>query len=602
VFLVLIIFPCMLNAADDSEAVATQMAGLATEGQRLLVYSVRAITNRQILPVPNVPASIERQLSLRACRGEYEPASFVMYPLEEVGALMVSATKLRGRGGVISSDAVDIRAVKVWYQSGDQSAGGYGPRRNSNCPLSQNLHLLTPELLLKDDGLVRVDYLSQNNYLRLDFPEGRSEWRCVSDPENPLLLPEAMNDSCPVRDAESLQPLEVPVHRAKQMWVTVHVPDDTAAGVYRGYIEISESGRLLERLRVRLEVLPFELAPNPLESSMYFHWGDKVVFDGPGSVSYKYRSAEQYRAELQNLLAHGVNNPTVGMTYGGGTLPEILRIRAEVGMAQDNLYLISQSAAASEDVIKNVVELAREFGYSEVYLYGRDEARGEALNSQRETWIRTRELGAKLFMAGYRADYPYPGPGNFDVIGDIQDLLVAYGIPSREEAARWHSRGHKIFCYAHPQTGFEAPETYRRNFGLLLYLRDYDGGMTYIYYHNWNDFGGRFRAHNMVYPTVDGVIDTVQWEGYREGIDDLRYVATLNDTIRRVRDAAPGPLALGVAAEAEHFLASVDVNTYDDQQGEDCQNRSNCGDADDLYRVRDQFIELTLMLLDSLEE
>jgi len=36
VFLVLIIFPYMLNAADDSEAVATQMAGLATEGQRLL--------------------------------------------------------------------------------------------------------------------------------------------------------------------------------------------------------------------------------------------------------------------------------------------------------------------------------------------------------------------------------------------------------------------------------------------------------------------------------------------------------------------------------------------------------------------------------------
>ncbi len=81
VFLVLIIVPCMLNAADDSEAVATQMAGLVREAQRLLVYSVPAITNHQILPVPNVPASIERQLSLRACRGEYEPASFVMYPL-----------------------------------------------------------------------------------------------------------------------------------------------------------------------------------------------------------------------------------------------------------------------------------------------------------------------------------------------------------------------------------------------------------------------------------------------------------------------------------------------------------------------------------------
>ena len=31
------------------------------------------------------------------------------------------------------------------------------------------------------------------------------------------------------------------------------------------------------------------------------------------------------------------------------------------------------------------------------------------------------------------------------------------------------------------------------------------------------------------YPTSDGVIDTVQWEGFREGVDDTRYLATLLD-------------------------------------------------------------------------
>jgi hypothetical protein len=44
----------------------------------------------------------------------------------------------------------------------------------------------------------------------------------------------------------------------------------------------------------------------------------------------------------------------------------------------------------------------------------------------------------------------------------------------------------------------------------------------------WNDCdSGGVRDHVFAYPTSDGIIDTVQWEGFREGVDDTRYVATL---------------------------------------------------------------------------
>ena len=44
----------------------------------------------------------------------------------------------------------------------------------------------------------------------------------------------------------------------------------------------------------------------------------------------------------------------------------------------------------------------------------------------------------------------------------------------------------------------------------------------------WNDFdSGHVRDHVFAYPTSDGVIDTIQWEGWSEGVDDTRYVATL---------------------------------------------------------------------------
>ena len=55
----------------------------------------------------------------------------------------------------------------------------------------------------------------------------------------------------------------------------------------------------------------------------------------------------------------------------------------------------------------------------------------------------------------------------------------------------------------------------------------------------------------MAYPTADGVIDTIQWEGYREGIDDLRYLATLNATLRKAAVDSPA------AVQATQFLSEL---------------------------------------------
>lgn len=40
----------------------------------------------------------------------------------------------------------------------------------------------------------------------------------------------------------------------------------------------------------------------------------------------------------------------------------------------------------------------------------------------------------------------------------------------------------------------------------------------------------------MAYPTSDGVVGTLQWEGCREGADDLRYLATLLATIEAAKE------------------------------------------------------------------
>ena len=102
------------------------------------------------------------------------------------------------------------------------------------------------------------------------------------------------------------------------------------------------------------------------------------------------------------------------------------------------------------------------------------------------------------------------------------------------QVGQWHNIGKPLYIYAYPQVGVENPEIYRNNYGVALWNAGYDGSMNWAYqgsYNNiWNDFDSastHYRDHIFAYPTSNGVIDTIQWEGFREGVDDTRYVASL---------------------------------------------------------------------------
>jgi hypothetical protein len=296
---------------------------------------------------------------------------------------------------------------------------------------------------------------------------------------------------------------------------------------------------------------------------------------------------DQYRREMENLRDHGVLD--VMHPYSAEN-EEALRIRREVGMSESSiLFYRGWYAHSVKDDVPDRLRIVREttkahldqlhaYGFKEIYFYGIDEARGDRLAKQRDTWITMRDLGAKIFVAGYR-------DSNFPLMGDIQDLLVCAGYPSRDESGKWHSKGHRIVSYGNPQGGVEAPETYRRNFGFLLWQYGYDGCMTYIYHWGaaqnwgnrksgsrefasvWNDFcrKDRYKQHNMVYPTADGVVDTLQWEGYREAIDDLRYMTLLEQRLAKAPEDSPA------AAQARDWLAELrqgDINAV----GTDCDD------------------------------
>ncbi len=511
----------------------------------LLVHVINPISSDQVLPTTfPLPGVSSTTLQLTACRGEYEPASFAIRATSrDIDNLQFTLSDLTGDHGSISKSNVDLRFVKVWFQAG----GGWNTIGLSHMGKTK---VLVPELLLKDDGLVHLDEESQTNFLKLKRPSG-TELVSVSKPDSLRSRTQATVEEFPIHDAVDIQPIALPRNQTKQLWVTVHVPADAEPGTYKGAVTVADSTGPLGHLEISLQVLPFNLHTPKTQYSIYYRG---TLSDNP-TISSEKKGRAQFVAELNNMLAHGVNNPTVYQRLDRAELSEVLRIRSSAGMDTSSLFYLGTgtgnptSREQLNDLkrrLKAIKEIAGQHGIEKVYLYGIDEAKGDKLASQRSAWELARDEGVKVFTAGYS--------DAFSVAGDLLDLLVMAGKLQRGQAENFHRAGHKIFSYANPQTGPENPEIFRRNYGLELWRNDYDGAMPYAYQDSmgfiWNDFDhGLYRDHNFTYPTVDGVIDTLAWEGFREGVDDVRYITTLEDVLNQLPTPDSPP-----AREAKRFV------------------------------------------------
>ena len=104
----------------------------------------------------NQPSNL---LSLAGCRDQYISASFVISATQTdlSNFLAIPGNLEDSAGHSIPASAVDIRAVKCWYQSGRPTAEYQ----------QAGVRSLTPELLLHNDNLIRVDTAAKQNYLKL---------------------------------------------------------------------------------------------------------------------------------------------------------------------------------------------------------------------------------------------------------------------------------------------------------------------------------------------------------------------------------------------------------------------------------------------------
>ena len=462
-------------------------------------------------------------LRITACRGEYEPVGFAVTAYTRLSGVRVQVSELKGGDRTLPASAVDLKLVKCWYQAGLKEHPG--------------LPLLTPELLLNDDGLVRVDHVGRMNVL--------------GDPGRR-------------RDAPHLLPVDVPAGWTRQFWVTVHVPPDAEPGRYTGAITVSPANAAPRQLALELTVLPFDLqAPDMLYSIYYYDQPN----DGEPTTSYRGKTAAQIEADLRNMKAHGILSPECRRVFDREKMAELFEMRRRVGLDMETLLYsgigvgyynpTDERLETLKKELTEFMEFARQWGFKDICFYGADERKGEELKSQRPAWQAAREVGAKVWVSC--------GPDYWELVGDLLDIANLWWTDTAEHADKMHAIGHRVLRYMNPMSGVEQPDLYRQNYGLQLWKGGWDGACNFAFQADfgvggwrndagWDDFNidpnQRWKDHSMTYASLDGPIDTIQWEGFREGVDDVRYLRTLQDHIRRAMSSGRADLvATGRSAE-----------------------------------------------------
>ena len=543
------------HVARNAVVAATFIIGLVGQASAAeIVYGViDPITPKPVLPNSTISAfRHDDAVRIGAARNQFEAASILIESISNRDTTVnVTVSDLNDTAGSARIDAknIDVKVVKPWYQA-SSAWKDIGSRTGIR------ERVLVPELLVNDDSLVRVDHRLKRNFLRIGEPQDGRYVDISEDASARGRIVLSVAD-LPVRDRDQLQPFQIGPNEIRQLWLTVKVPQDAPSGRYQGVVRLLMDGGEVVEVPLFLEVYAFDLAEPSILYSLFY----RGILSSQGSISSEGKSETQYRAELRNMKDHGIASPTLYEAWGRDGLEKALNIREEAGFGGKPVFYVGfdTRGIVTQRQISDLVMRARmltdiveKYGGTNAFVYGRDEAKGADLLAQLPAWRAIRESGGKVFATGYR--------GHCDLVGGDLDVLVLAGDPLQSEIDKCHSRGAKIFSYANPQGGVENPYIYRKNFGLLLWKRGVDGAMTYAYQDSygaiWNDFDHDvYRDHVFAYPTSDGVIDTIAWEGFREGVDDVRYITTLE---RKLMSAPTlGPDKQKTVEQATRFLEQL---------------------------------------------
>jgi hypothetical protein len=496
----------------------------------------------QIVPA-YIPARTEigKPLTALATPGEFEPATLCVSAQKELGSVVVELSDFVGEKGQsrIARENVTVGVVRCW------------PQRVS------------------DWG-------------------GQGEYRVV-----PEMIEPPVSRACRVQAGQ-----------LRQWWLTVHVPPDTPAGRYRMSLSVRPEKAPPTVLEWRLLVLPF-----PLSRPADKHWGTWLDgFPPVGGLSGPERCGRNLPGEADRLAGadiadyrdHGFDlvllnyyfgvkeNPDGTFTYDLSTLPQDLERLKPLGSGapvvicleytcRDLEYRFAEpgkkhvpgtfspkARKAIVGLVRHLHDEAQRQGWPKLLFFPIDEPGNNKTENRYQ-------------FAENVLDFVHEVPGCQTAItvtadcvrrlGDRVDVRIyAYGYYNRDKVLQEARQGHPFWYYENGM--FYAHSTpASRGYTGFEFLRSgaevaTAWGLASTIGNPYNDFDGGHKDWNVIFPGVDGPTPTIYWELCREGIDDCRYVATLQRQIRQAKEQGENERAQRAERVLEPLLAA-DAPTID---------------------------------------
>ena len=449
------------------------------------------------------------ELKLFAAPGEYEPVALTVHPLADVGPAHVTPDDLRCGDAVIPAARIDVRAVRFM--------------------------------------LVRPNYSLFNSY---------------------HVAPDVL---------EHFQTVDVRQGQNARFWITIHTPDDARPGVYSGRLRFQPERGEAASVPLALRVLPIRLRKNPQHIyGTYYH--DPLQRLNPAATpeakAYLERKAS---LERQDMVEHGMNthiSSVSGVTrdaegrwsvdgaeterrialdrkFGLAGKPLVVHFPVESCYAKlvdkrglgSHMRLVRDDVPQSffDEVTRMVEAIERERrarGWPELLYYPIDEPSTQPASVQ----FMVRVMQAIRKVRGVRtyitAD---PTHDQFEPLWPWIDVWCCQPFVYDFETIRRLSREKKteFWCYPNHISG-ENDHTpvrgARMTFGFGLWRSGFQTLIPWIYQAHvgdpWNYLDGSSMDFG-VRSTSDGEpIPTTLWEAFREGIDDGRYIYTLEELVR----------------------------------------------------------------------
>jgi len=484
----------------------------------------------QIVPA-YIPArtAIGKPLTALATPGEFEPATLCVSAQKELGNVAVELSDFVGEKGQpgIARENVSVGVVRCW------------PQRASDWGGKGEYHIV-PEMI--------------------EPPSGRASRMQAS--------------------------------QLKQWWLTVHVPPDTPAGRYRMLLTVRPEKAPRVVLEWRLLVLPFQLS-RPAEK----HWGTWLdSFPPVGSLWGPEHRGRKAPAEVERLAQADIadyraagfdlallnyyfgveENPDGSFTYGLSTLPQDMEYlkqlgsgapvvicfeytcrNLEYGFAEpENKHIPGTFSPKAHKAIVGLVQYIRDEAkrrnWPKIYFFPIDEPG----NNKTEN---------RYLFAENVLDFVHEVPGCQTAVtvtsgcvqrlGDRVDVRIyAYGYYNRDKVLQEAKQGHPFWYYENGMFYAHSTLASRGHTGFEFLRSGAEvataWGFAATQANPYNDFDGGHKDWNVIFPGVDRPTPTIYWELCREGVDDCRYVATLQQQIQQAKERG----AIEAAQRAQRVL------------------------------------------------